>query len=324
VGARRAIPVLLLVTSLSACGAHSKAADRQQWTTYKDAAHAFTVSYPSAWHRATRSLTPHLTDPHEILTLATYDLRRSRHPRCAHVPEQAVKDLGDADVLITVQERRGPSGFPPRRKPTDLGAAAPVEASECAGRSGQIEEHWLTFRDRGRGFHVYVAFGRHAPTTLRDEARRVLDSLAFEAPVRRRGVRLLVPFGWHLNAGPLTSVQGEALAVASYPIPDRPPDRNCTPKAAIDALPHDGALLYLFEYFSPNATQLRRFPVTRPYLRLSRRATRPYECLGTSELVRWRERGRAFQAHLYLGRDATAQRRRELRAVFDSLLAGRE
>jgi hypothetical protein len=43
-----------------------------------DTRHGFTMGLPAGWHRAGRNLTPHLLDPHEILSVATYRLRYRR------------------------------------------------------------------------------------------------------------------------------------------------------------------------------------------------------------------------------------------------------
>jgi hypothetical protein len=76
--------------------------------------------------------------------------------------------------------------------------------------------------------------------------------------------------------------------------------------------PGDG-FVFLFEYDQLNPTQLARFP-RRP-ARLTLGSQRPYECFGDSWMVRFRDRGRAFQAHVY----GPASRRSQALAFLDSL-----
>jgi hypothetical protein len=132
------------------------------------------VRYPADWHRAARSLTPHLTDPREVLSIATFPLRRGPAGPCAQAPVAALRALGPRDVLISFLERPRPAGEPPGRP--RLGAAAPMEWGACAGRSERIEQHWTPFRLRGHGFYVFVGFGRRVTAERRRQAVQVLDS----------------------------------------------------------------------------------------------------------------------------------------------------
>ena len=94
--------VLGLLAAGCASGDEPRPRPPAPWTTYHDTAHAFKISYPRAWRRAPRSLTPGLTDPREILTLSTHEA----HPggiRCRHVPENAMRDMARGDVLLTIQ-----------------------------------------------------------------------------------------------------------------------------------------------------------------------------------------------------------------------------
>jgi hypothetical protein len=150
------------------------------WTTYRDARDGLRVSYPSGWSRARRSLTPHLTDPVEVLALASYRLRRAPARECAHVAEQALRDLGRRDALVVVLERRGKEdGFTARRRPFVLGPPSDNEAAACVHRRREIEQHWVALRDGGRRFYVYVGFGRRVSDPRRRAVLRLLDSLRF-------------------------------------------------------------------------------------------------------------------------------------------------
>jgi hypothetical protein len=46
---------------------------------------------------------------------------------------------------------------------------------------------------------------------------------------------------------------------------------------------------------------------------------RTYECMGPSRAVRWRDRGRAFQAHVSLGPRASDALLDEVRSILNSI-----
>ena len=58
------------------------------WLSFQSVRYQYRVSYPSSWHRVNTSLTPHLSDPHEILTAGTGPYRSAgraaRKPPSAH------------------------------------------------------------------------------------------------------------------------------------------------------------------------------------------------------------------------------------------------
>lgn len=141
----------------------------------------YTVSYPSSWHRATSSLTPHLSDPHEVLTVGTGRLPVGG-PRCAQIPVNALEAVGATGALVTVQER-APSnavgGFPPRPKRVQLLRTPSLEIPACLAPNKRPRLTWIAFRDHGRHFYALVALGRSATRQTRERAARVLDSLRF-------------------------------------------------------------------------------------------------------------------------------------------------
>jgi hypothetical protein len=181
------ISAVLVVSGLlllAGCGeeeTHSAAAPRPGVTTY--AAHGLTVELPAGWRHADASLTPQLVDPREVLAVGTYPLRY-RATRCAHLPGSALEDLGSSDAFVTLQERgAGASGLPPRpaRFGPELGGAS--EAAACVP-DARFVDHWFEFSDRGRDFHVEVAFGPDASAATRAEAWTILDSLRVDPSAR--------------------------------------------------------------------------------------------------------------------------------------------
>ena len=137
---------------------------------------------PAGWQPASRSLTPHLSDPRERLAVGT-DPLRYRRTACAHVAGSALADLGPRDAFITLQERaqRSTKGFPsPAHFGPRLGGAS--QAQDCVPE-GRFADHWFGFSDGRRKFHVDVAFGPRTTAATRREAWAVLDSLRVDPGV---------------------------------------------------------------------------------------------------------------------------------------------
>jgi hypothetical protein len=172
------IAAVVLCALVAGCGAGGPNATTAPAPRATHSAHGLTVSLPAGWRPARRSLTPHLADPREAMSVATFPLRY-RATACAHMPGSALADLGPKDAFVTLLERSGShTGFPPR--PKDFAAAeatsGPSEAAECVP-TGHFTDHWFTFSDGGRDFHVLVAFGPEATAATQRAAWHILDSL---------------------------------------------------------------------------------------------------------------------------------------------------
>jgi hypothetical protein len=114
---------------------------------------------------------------------------------------------------------------------------------------------------------------------------------------RRAGISVAYPSAWHVIRQSLTQV-GQLLVVTSFPLHQSAPDKNCSPRTAIEQMPPDGAFLYMFEYAKPHPRLLARFPARPRLFRLRKKTLKPYECMGLSYMVLFRDRRRAFQAHV--------------------------
>jgi hypothetical protein len=301
--ATKAGVLVLLVAALLASGAagsdHASLSDR----TGRGDGIRYTI--PPGWHAARASLTPHLTNPREVLTVGTGPLPAGG--RCAQFPSAALAALGPTDALVTVQERFGSvTSFPARPRRFSLPAPNTSEAAACAGPSASFSSYWFEFRDGGRGFHVLVAFGPRATGATRRAALAVLDSLRItpRRPVRIdpddaiayddsvRGLHLVHPSAWRVSK--------------------QTRRRSCIPLTALRLLARGGGLIYLYETIGLNRTQLARIPRRPARLRLS---YGQFECFGPSWRVDFRDGGRAFTAHVY----GPPARRREALAILDSL-----
>jgi hypothetical protein len=178
------VRLLLLVVLVAVAGCGGGRPDPPPdsgWTTFHDREHGFSVRFPSTWHRATRPLTPHLTDPAEILALGTGRLPVNGADRCAQVPVAALRAASASDVVVAVFERRGDDrGFAPRDRPFLLGAADESETGPCSGlRRPPWHSYWRSFTDSGRPFYLLAAVGRRATAERRAQLQRVVDSLRF-------------------------------------------------------------------------------------------------------------------------------------------------
>ncbi len=173
------------VDQLKAVVGSLEAAGAAHWATYSDPVNRFSVTYPNAWVRASQSLTPELSDPHEILSLGTYPLQPGgKACTDAYLPGKALADLGTSDVLITLQEASA-QGMPPRPAAfgPDAARIAFDEFPACDGYGAvPLRAWWIAFADKGRGFYAFIALG---PIVAHDgEVERVvwhvLDSLRFQ------------------------------------------------------------------------------------------------------------------------------------------------
>jgi hypothetical protein len=168
---RRSARLAALVGALLAgCGGSTPAT---HWLIYRDAQHGFSVRYPADWERAPRSLTPHLVDPREILTVGTGPLPSGG--RCAQFPTRALQALGRDGVLVTIQERAAPGGAARRPSKLTLADGVVSEAVACAPGS-RFGNRLFNFTAGGRTFDALIAFGPASSTRARSQALHVLDT----------------------------------------------------------------------------------------------------------------------------------------------------
>jgi hypothetical protein len=193
-GALWTLAALALATA--ACGSEvgpgSSPAKGSGWSTYRDQARGFEVGVPSGWRRPTGSLTPSITSPREILTLATVRLDGVPPDNyCRPWDEAQLPEFSERDALVTLQEGgRGSltinqKSYPPRPerfRPEQFPNRSTFTA--CLVRDVPVTDHWFGFADAGRAFHVLVIVGRSAPDRARREAWEILDSLRFDPRVQ--------------------------------------------------------------------------------------------------------------------------------------------
>jgi hypothetical protein len=180
--------VAVLALGGTACGAvDERAAVRPAAGPVRYEAHGLTVALPPRWRPAQGSLTPGLSDPREVLAVATFALRY-RRTACAHVAGSALEDLGPDDAFVTLQERGLDPGsawsdFPERPAHFGPELGGPSEASACVP-DAHFSDHWFGFTAGERHFHADVAFGPKAGADTRAQAWAILDNLRVDPQIR--------------------------------------------------------------------------------------------------------------------------------------------
>jgi hypothetical protein len=152
-----------------------------RWTTFV-AAGDLRISLPAGWQLARRTLTPHLSDPKEQFSAATFPLVY-RKGHCNHQPDGALQSMTSRDAFVTLQERAGgaSAGFP--RRPVSFEQRARADDGNfesCFQGRPDLTTFWLPFRDRGHNLYALVVIGRDAPHEVQAETFAILDLLRFE------------------------------------------------------------------------------------------------------------------------------------------------
>jgi hypothetical protein len=152
---------------------------------FQDPAVGVSGRYPAGWYRA-RALTE-LSDPREVLALATYPLRGGAEAgECA--PDTARADMPPDGTFIWLLEYRPFGGdawprllrerFPP--KPERFELRRSDLSGDHLGCFSSGFGYTTTFRAADRPFQLLVAFGGQPTDERLGEVEGILDSLEFE------------------------------------------------------------------------------------------------------------------------------------------------
>jgi hypothetical protein len=158
-----------------------------EWTVYELPAVGLTVSYPASWARSREPLMPSLADPKELVSLSTFTPREGGE-NCAHMPENAIEAMGPTDALVVVEERVGAPGpgtgtladYPERPDRFGPDDGYPSEAVDCLDERKAFFDRFIPFRDSGRRFFAYIAYGTETPPDIRTQAWTILNRLDIE------------------------------------------------------------------------------------------------------------------------------------------------
>lgn len=154
------------------------------WLTFTIPDLGISVRYPPGWQVAKQSLTPHLTDPKEVLSLGTLPMAPTDEG-CAHVPTDVLERLGRTDAFIMLLEQQD-YAFKAPPKPDVFSPASGTEGSHteiprCIARPLDFNLRWLSFDYNGRGFYALVAVGGDASDERQAEPWQVLNNLQVSA-----------------------------------------------------------------------------------------------------------------------------------------------
>lgn len=141
--------------------------------------------------------------------------------------------------------------------------------------------------------------------------------------VVRGAVGLDVPLTWTVTNFSVDPTPPRLVA-ASFPVADEDVAGDCGGLAAVTRLPSDGALVVLIDYgpFGPDIDHDDFNEEAVLYGRddpFSPRRLAEFACFGRSYAFVFLSGGRALQAHVGLGEEVTPVRRREARALLDSI-----
>jgi hypothetical protein len=188
-----AIGGLVLALVLAACGAGGdpappapRPAAAERADTYDYPREGYSVDLPPGWHRAEGPVT-RLVDPRERLVAATY-APRAGNEECG--PLEFGGFTADDSLVVVLERARDQavqsSDFPPRPAHFAYEPEMTSEFTEClrSRRGIALKDHWFTFSDAGRRFHVLVAIGADAPPGTERDAYGMLDSLRFDPSVK--------------------------------------------------------------------------------------------------------------------------------------------
>jgi hypothetical protein len=136
------------------------------------------------------------------------------------------------------------------------------------------------------------------------------------------GVSYHYPPRWAATAAPLTAVTSpqQIIALASFAFPTNVAGADgCEPKEALDRIPPNGVFIFGWEYgqLSPQlGIRPHDFPPRPKHFTLTNLAQ--YECMGRSYMLRFSDRGWAFQIHVSFGSRASAATRATALRILDS------
>ncbi|MGI8712429.1 MAG: hypothetical protein ACR2NR_04455 [Solirubrobacteraceae bacterium] len=268
---------------------------------------AIAVGYRSLWSASNGSLTQ--VDPVSVRV-------RSR----VSIPRGVAVTLGDGRVWVLAYPRSSsPALFDPIKATAALWEVAPG-SGRVTGRPIRLGARQPIALAAGRRALSIADYDRSTVTPIRLVASgdpfSSLQRLDTPLPQRfidtTRGVAVRHPAEWRVHQRPLTRLISprQLLVVSSFPIRQRHPDPNCTPKTAIGELPSTGALLFLLAQASaagrPRGSLFGKRPAR---FDLEHLAAQPLQCFGISRAIDFHAAGQELYLLSYFGPSATPSHR---------------
>jgi hypothetical protein len=159
------------------------ATSAETWQTFTSPGGDLQIRYPADWNVAAEVLTPHLTDPREVLALGTFPMQPADH-NCAHIPVNALEQMGGTDGFIWITERIGADQMPAPNfgpRPTPFGPTTGTDANggdlaACLNHPLLGTARAISFDDHGRLFTIDYAIGADASRQRRADIFTILNS----------------------------------------------------------------------------------------------------------------------------------------------------
>lgn len=185
-GTAAALSMLVACTSMDttgpASGTSPSAFAPSNWEVARDPQWLYEIRHPSSWNVGSLLVSHGDTRQWEMLSLGTYPLRAGGE-RCAHVPENALDDLGPTDAFLHIQRPEYVEGLGPRPRGTSIDFrtradyAGEVSVFGCLRPRQDFRYAFVPFHDEGRNFLAFMAVGLDASDERRHELLGVFDSL---------------------------------------------------------------------------------------------------------------------------------------------------
>ena len=322
----RAVALVALALTLSACGARDRAEQAESTTVARE---GLSLRLPMDWDSYADDIGPWMPEP-EIWA--------------ANIP------LPDGSSGMLVGPYEVLDGLPPHGIVLMVGAAAEscpsqpllkVDVVLTGGYEGQPAPNVATGtagtgRD-GRCLYAQAWFGVNEPDeSMRSEVNRVLASVELEPEhvpgsdpewetYRDEKARLTLryPPDWSVRSAPIMPLllePRELITLSTSAIP--PADESCrqTPEAAVEALGPKDALISLLEYESdadarPRPQRMLPYHGDRPAT--CRRLQLPHGLLFRAQ--RFEDRGRVFHLYLAVGESASDRTRRQVTEILNGM-----
>ncbi len=144
-----------------------------------------TLDVPAGWFTTTESLTPNVSRPPQVMAFGTYELRPGAHD-CAHLPTDALEDLGSSDILVVLTEDtayRVGDLSPITVGDLDIGTHSNVdELSACLNRADahRIRVFSLEFEAADRGFQLLGVLGADVSESRVSDVLDIVRTLRIE------------------------------------------------------------------------------------------------------------------------------------------------
>jgi hypothetical protein len=238
-----------------------------------------------------------------------------------------------AIVLIDYTETRARLGyqagadetFPVEELPISIRAADFQPSFEGVDASHHFARR--TFGVNDRSFDLWVEFGeKPAPDALVADVNEVLATLRVDPPDAQTELRTLtdaddglsitIPAAWTFHQDPSGPDDPRTVfAVGTWTFAR---GGDCAPTVAQETLPPDGGFLWLIEY--RDGADPTAFPARPDHFDLDPDSVGQYECSTVpSYMIRFRDAGREFQAHMALGPEASDSLGPEFMRALESL-----